>query len=132
MAPRFGRVLTARVTPFDDRGALDLDGAATLADWLVTNGSDGLVLCGTTGESPVLSDSEEVAFTRAVRAAVSVPILLGTGSNDTGYAVDATRRSAELGVDGVLVVTPYYNRPSQAGLDAHFRAVAAATELPVV
>jgi 4-hydroxy-tetrahydrodipicolinate synthase len=132
MAPRFGRVITAMVTPFDERGALDLDAAATLADWLVTNGSDGLVLCGTTGESPVLSDSEEVAFTRAVRAAVSVPILLGTGSNDTGYAVDASRRSAELGVDGVLVVTPYYNRPPQSGLEAHFRAIAAATPLPVV
>jgi 4-hydroxy-tetrahydrodipicolinate synthase len=132
MAPRFGRVITAMVTPFDDRGALDLDGAATLADWLVTNGSDGLVLCGTTGESPVLSDSEEVALTRAVRTAVSVPILLGTGSNDTAYAIEATRRSAELGVDGILVVTPYYNRPSQAGLEAHFRSGAAATELPVM
>ena len=132
MAPRFGRVMTAMVTPFDDRGALDLDAAATLADWLVTNGSDGLVLCGTTGESPVLSDSEEVALTRAVRAAVTVPILLGTGSNDTTYAVEATRRSAELGVDGVLVVAPYYNRPPQSGLDLHFRAIAAATKLPVL
>ncbi len=132
MSPRFGRVITAMVTPFDDRGALDLDGAATLADWLVTNGSDGLVLCGTTGESPVLSDSEEVALTKAVRAAVSVPILLGTGSNDTAYAVEATRRSSELGVDGVLVVTPYYNRPPQSGLDAHFRAIAGATDLPVI
>ena len=110
MSPRFGRVITAMVTPFDDDGALDLDGAAVLADWLVTNGSDGLVLCGTTGESPVLSDSEEIALTRAVRAAVGVPILLGTGSNDTSYAVEATRRAAELGVEGVLVVSPYYNR----------------------
>ena len=132
MAPRFGRVITAMVTPFDDRGALDLDAAATLADWLVNTGSDGLVLCGTTGESPVLSDSEEVALTKVVRDAVSVPILLGTGSNDSAYAVEATRRSAELGVDGVLVVTPYYNRPPQAGLETYFRSVAAATELPVV
>jgi len=132
MSPRFGRVITAMVTPFDDDGALDLDGAAVLADWLVTNGSDGLVLCGTTGESPVLSDSEEIALTRAVRAAVGVPILLGTGSNDTSYAVEATRRAAELGVEGVLVVSPYYNRPPQSGLDVHFRAIAAATELPVV
>jgi 4-hydroxy-tetrahydrodipicolinate synthase len=129
---RFGRVITAMVTPFDERGALDLDAAATLADWLVTNGSDGLVLCGTTGESPVLTDSEEVALTRVVRSTVSVPILLGTGSNDTAYAVEATRRSAELGVDGILVVTPYYNRPPQSGLDAHFRAIATATDLPVV
>ena len=132
MSPRFGRVITAMVTPFDDSGALDLDGAQTLASWLVENGSDGLVLCGTTGESPVLTDSEEVAFTRAVREAVDVPILLGTGSNDTAYAVDATRRAGELRVEGVLVVTPYYNRPSQAGLEAHFRAIASATELPVV
>jgi len=132
MSPRFGRVITAMVTPFDESGALDLDAAAVLADWLVNNGSDGLVLCGTTGESPVLSDSEEVAFTRAVRAAVGVPLLLGTGSNDTSYAVEATRRAADLGVDGVLIVTPYYNRPPQSGLDAHFRAVAAVTDLPIV
>lgn len=131
-APRFGRVITAMVTPFDDQGALDLDAAADLAVWLVDNGSDGLVLAGTTGESPVLSDSEEVALTKAVRSVVSVPILLGTGSNDTAYAVDATRRAEGLGVDGVLVVSPYYNRPSQAGLDDYYRKVAAATPLPVV
>ena len=112
--------------------ALDLDSAANLAAWLVDNGSDGLVLAGTTGESPVLSDSEEVALTRAVRSAVKVPLLLGTGSNDTAYAVSATRRAEQLGVDGVLVVGPYYNRPSQAGLDHYFRSVAAATPLPVV
>jgi 4-hydroxy-tetrahydrodipicolinate synthase len=120
------------VTPFDAEGALDLDAAATLADWLVTNGSDGLVLCGTTGESPVLSESEEVALTRAVRQATSVPIILGTGSNDTAWAVAASRRSAELGVDGLLVVTPYYNRPPQYGMEAHFRQIAAATELPIL
>ena len=131
-SPRFGRVVTAMVTPFDERGTLDLAAAETLAAWLVDNGSDGLVLCGTTGESPVLTDSEEVALTRAVRSAVSVPILLGTGSNDTAYAVEASRRAAELGVEGVLVVSPYYNRPSQAGLDHYFRTVAAATDLPVV
>jgi 4-hydroxy-tetrahydrodipicolinate synthase len=130
--PRFGRVITAMVTPFDEGGALDLDSAANLAAWLVDNGSDGLVLAGTTGESPVLSDSEEVALTRAVRSAVKVPLLLGTGSNDTAYAVSATRRAEQLGVDGVLVVGPYYNRPSQAGLDHYFRSVAAATPLPVV
>lgn len=131
-APLFGRVITAMVTPFDDQGALDLDAAANLANWLIDNGSDGLVLAGTTGESPVLSKSEEVALTRAVRAAVKAPILLGTGSNDTAFAVEATRRAEGLGVDGVLVVSPYYNRPSQAGLDHYFREVAAATSLPVV
>jgi len=132
MTPRFGSVLTAMVTPFDADGALDLDAAATLADWLVSNGSDGLVLCGTTGESPVLTESEEVALTKAVRQATSVPIILGTGSNDTAWAVAASRRAAELGVDGLLVVTPYYNRPPQYGLEAHFRQIAAATDLPVL
>ena len=131
-SPRFGRVITAMATPFDEQGALDLDASANLAAWLVDNGSDGLVLAGTTGESPVLSDSEEVALTKAVRDAVSVPLLLGTGSNDTAYAVEATRRAQGLGVDGVLVVSPYYNRPSQAGLDHYFRSIAQATELPVV
>lgn len=131
-APRFGRVITAMVTPFDDSGALDLDAAANLAAWLVDNGSDGLVLCGTTGESPVLTDSEEVALTKAVRSVVDVPLLLGTGSNDTAYAVQATRRAENLGVQGVLVVSPYYNRPSQAGLDHYYRSIAAATPLPVV
>lgn len=132
MTARFGQVITAMVTPFTDDGGLDLDGAATVADWLVNNGSDGLVLCGSTGESPVLSDAEEVALTRVVRDAVRVPILLGTGSNDTAYATEAARRSAELGVDGLLVVGPYYNRPPQSGIDAHYRAVATATDLPVV
>ncbi len=132
MTPRFGSVLTAMVTPFDADGALDLDAAATLADWLVSNGSDGLVLCGTTGESPVLTESEEVALTKAVRQATDVPIVLGTGSNDTAWAVAASRRAAELGVDGLLVVTPYYNRPPQYGLEAHFRQIAAATDLPIL
>ena len=131
-APRFGRVLPAMITPFDESGALDLDAAANLAAWLVENGSDGLVLAGTTGESPVLSDSEEVALTKAVRAAVKVPLLLGTGSNDTAYAVEATRRAEGLGVEGVLVVSPYYNRPPQSGIDHYYRSVAAATPLPVV
>ena len=124
---RFGQVVTAMVTPFDEQGELDLDAAANLAAWLVDNGSDGLVLAGTTGESPVLSDSEEVALTKAVREA-----LLGTGSNDTDYAVAASRRAEALGVEGVLVVSPYYNRPPQSGLDHYFRSVAAATDLPVV
>ena len=132
MNPRFGRVVTAMVTPFDDRGDLDLDAAAELAHWLVENGSEGLVLAGTTGESPTLTESEELVLFRKVREAVSVPILAGTGSNSTHSAVEHTKRASETGVDGILSVTPYYNRPSQAGLEAHFRAVAAATHLPVV
>ncbi len=132
MTATFGRVITAMVTPFDERGELDLDAAAELASWLVENGSDGLVLCGTTGESPTLTESEELVLFRTVRSAVSVPVIAGAGSNSTATAVEQTRRASELGVDAILSVTPYYNRPSQAGLDAHFRAVAAATDLPVI
>ena len=129
---RFGKVLTAMVTPFHDDGSLDLDGAATLARWLVEQGNDGLVVAGTTGEAPTLSDDEMVELWRAVRAAVDVPLLAGTGSNDTRHTIRLSQRAAETGVDGLLVVSPYYNRPPQAGLDAHFRAVASATDLPVV
>ncbi|MFZ4516772.1 MAG: 4-hydroxy-tetrahydrodipicolinate synthase [Microthrixaceae bacterium] len=132
MGARFGRVVTAMVTPFDERGDLDLDAAAELAQWLVETGSEGLVLAGTTGESPALTDSEALALFRRVRETVSVPVLAGTGSNSTAHAVELTRRAAETGVDGILSVTPYYNRPSQAGIEAHFRAVAAATDLPVL
>lgn len=132
MSATFGRVITAMVTPFDDRGELDLDAAVELANWLVENGSDGLVLCGTTGESPTLTESEELVLFRTVHGAVSVPVIAGAGSNSTATAVEQTRRASELGVDAILSVTPYYNRPSQAGLDAHFRAVAAATDLPVI
>ena len=132
MSATFGRVITAMVTPFDERGELDLDAAVELANWLVENGSDGLVLCGTTGESPTLTESEELVLFRTVRGAVSVPVIAGAGSNSTASAVEQTKRASELGVDAILSVTPYYNRPSQAGLDAHFRAVAAATELPVI
>ena len=132
MSATFGRVITAMVTPFDDRGELDLDAAVELANWLGENGSNGLVLCGTSGESPTLTESEELVLFRTVRGAVSVPVIAGAGSNSTATAVEQTRRASELGVDAILSVTPYYNRPSQAGLDAHFRAVAAATDLPVI
>ena len=132
MTATFGRVITAMVTPFDERGELDLDAAIELASWLVENGSDGLVLCGTTGESPTLTESEELVLFRTVRSAVSVPVIAGAGSNSTASAVEQTKRASELGVDAILSVTPYYNRPSQAGLEAHFRAVAAATDLPVL
>jgi 4-hydroxy-tetrahydrodipicolinate synthase len=132
-APRFGRVITAMVTPFDDGGALDLGVAVELARWLVAHGSDGLVLTGSTGESAVLSDDEKVALWEAVAGAVTVPVIAGTGSNDTAHSVDMTRRAAGSGVDGVLVVTPYYNRPAQAGIHEHFRACAeAAGDLPVM
>ncbi len=124
--PRFGRVITAMVTPFDDAGALDLDAAAELSRWLAAHGSDGLVLTGSTGESSVLTDEEKVALWRAVAGAVTIPVIAGTGSNDTAHSIDMTRRATETGVDGVLLVTPYYNRPSQNGIYEHFRAVAEA------
>ncbi|MDQ2677331.1 MAG: 4-hydroxy-tetrahydrodipicolinate synthase [Actinomycetota bacterium] len=132
MSPTLGRVITAMVTPFDERGDLDLDAAVELANWLAENGSDGIVLAGTTGESPTLTESEELVLFRKVSEAVSIPVIAGAGSNSTATAVEQTRRATETGVDAILSVVPYYNRPSQAGLDAHFRAVAAATDLPVV
>lgn len=129
---RFGRVLTAMVTPFDDDGRLDTEAAATLARWLVANGSDGLVLAGSTGESSVLTDDEDVELVRAVRAAVACPLVVGTTTNDTAHSIELTDRLGALGIDAVLAVCPYYNRPSQAGLRAHFTAVAEATDLPVM
>jgi len=129
---RFGRVLTAMVTPFDERGGLDLDAARDLARWLVAQGNDGLVVAGTTGESPVLSDREKLDLWAAVAEAVTVPVIAGTGSNDTAHSVHLTGEASRLGIAGLLVVTPYYNRPSQRGLEGHFRAVCAATSLPVM
>ena len=131
----FGRVLTAMVTPFNADGAVDLALAARLAEHLVSHGSDGLVLCGTTGESPTLSWQEQHRLFAAVKEALAgrVPLLAGSGSNCTAEAVEATREAAELGADGALVVVPYYNKPPQDGLEAHFRAVAAAApELPLM
>jgi 4-hydroxy-tetrahydrodipicolinate synthase len=120
------------VTPFDAEGALDLDAAAHLARWLADHGSDGLVVAGTTGEGSTLTDDEKLDLWRAVAQAVTIPVIANTGSNDTAHSVHLTAQAASLGVAGVLAVTPYYNRPSQAGLEAHFRAVAEATELPVM
>lgn len=134
-AAPFGRVLTAMVTPFAADGEVDLPLAARLADHLVTNGSDGLVICGTTGESPTLSWDEQHRLFTAVKEAVGgrAVLLAGSGSNCTAEAVEATRQAAELGADGALVVVPYYNKPPQAGMEAHFRAVAAAADhLPLM
>lgn len=129
---RFGRVITAMITPFDADGGLDLDGAQELAAWLVAHGSDALVVNGTTGESPTLSPAESIDLFRAVRRAVDVPVIAGTGSNDTAHAIRQSEAAAGIGVDALLVVAPYYNKPSQAGLDQHFRMLASATELPVI
>jgi len=129
---RSGAVITAMVTPFADDGSLDAPAAADLAEWLVDQGNDGLVLAGTTGESPTLTDDEKLELWRSVRAAVDVPLIAGSTSNDTQHSVELTEAAADVGMDGILAVTPYYNRPSQAGLEAHFRAIAAASNLPVI
>ena len=131
----FGRLLTAMVTPFAVDGSVDLALAGRLAQHLAQDGSDGIVVCGTTGESPTLSWDEQVQLLAAVRDAVGpgVKVLAGTGSNSTAEAVDATREAAAAGADGALVVVPYYNKPPQSGLEAHFRAVAeAAPQLPLM
>ncbi len=130
--PRFGQVLTAMVTPFHKDGSLNLDGAKRLARWLQDNGNDGLVIAGTTGESSVLTDDERLSLFAAVVEAVTIPVIAGTGTNDTAHSVHMTKEATKLGVAGILAVCPYYNRPSQAGIEAHIRAMSAATTLPVV
>jgi 4-hydroxy-tetrahydrodipicolinate synthase len=120
------------VTPFDAAGELDLGAAATLARWLVEQGNDGLVVAGTTGESPTLSVDEKLSLFETVVNAVPVPVIAGTTGSNTRADVDLTRSAAALGVAGILGVCPYYSRPSQSGIAAHFREVAAATDLPVI
>ncbi|MBE9622197.1 4-hydroxy-tetrahydrodipicolinate synthase [Mycolicibacterium smegmatis] len=131
---QLGTLLTAMVTPFKPDGSLDLDAAAQLAARLVDSGCDGLVLSGTTGESPTTSDDEKIALLRTVVDAVGdrARVIAGAGSYDTAHSVHLAKASAEAGAHGLLVVTPYYSRPAQAGLLAHFTAVADATDLPVV
>jgi 4-hydroxy-tetrahydrodipicolinate synthase len=130
----FGRTLTAMVTPFTRDGALDLGAAAALASELVDMGCDGLVVNGTTGESPTTSDDEKDRIVRAVVEAVGhrAHVVAGVGTNDTRHTVEAARTAEKAGAAGLLVVTPYYSRPPQDGLLAHFRAVADATALPVI
>ena len=132
MTPRFGRVLTAMISPFTKDDELDVEGAQTLARWLVEQGNEGLVIAGTTGESPTLTHEEQIDLIAAVVEAVDVPVIAGAGSNDTKAAVELTERCTEVGASGILTVTPYYNRPSQQGLIAHFSAIANATNLPVM
>ena len=123
---RFGRVVTAMVTPFDGDGALDLDGVRRLAKWLQENGNDGLVVGGTTGEASTLTDEEKLALFAATAEAVTIPVIAGTGTNDTAHSIKLTSQASKLGIAGILAVGPYYNRPSQAGIDAHVRAIASA------
>jgi 4-hydroxy-tetrahydrodipicolinate synthase len=131
-ATPFGTVLTAMVTPFTPDGALDLDGAAALATHLVDLGNDGLVVSGTTGESPTTTDDEKERLVRAVVEAVGdrAQVVAGVGTNDTAHTVEAARQAEKAGAHALLVVTPYYSRPPQAGLQKHFETVADATGLP--
>jgi 4-hydroxy-tetrahydrodipicolinate synthase len=129
---RFGRVLSAMVTPFDDNGALDLDVARQLARHLQQHGHDGLVVAGTTGEAPVLTDDERLSLIAAVVESVTIPVVAGSGTNDTAHSVHLTKEVAKLGAAGTLGLCPYYNRPSQAGIEAHLRAMAAASDLPMM
>lgn len=130
----FGRVLTAMVTPFDDAGALDYVQAAALAKRLANSGSDGIVVAGTTGESPTLSDEEKIALVRTVKEAVAgrALVVAGTGTYDTRHSIELTKEASRVGADGFLLVNPYYSRPSQDGLYAHFKAIADSTPKPVI
>ena len=129
-----GGILTAMVTPFDKNGELDEDAAVRLMHHLLENGSDGLVLAGSTGESPTLTDDEKCRLWELATAETrrDATIVAGTGTYDTRHSVELTERATEIGVDAVLVVTPYYNRPNRRGIKAHFETVAAATDLPVI
>jgi len=129
-----GGVITAIVTPFDEQLAVDEEAFVSLMHHLAANGSDGFVVCGTTGEASTLSDAEHMGLVElAVRERpAGVTIIAGAGSNDTRHAVELTERANEIGVDAVLSVTPYYNRPNRRGIIAHFEAVARASEVPVI
>ena len=133
-AAPFGRVLTAMITPFTEDGGLDLPGAQALADHLVTQGNDGLVISGTTGEAPTTSDAEKADLLRAVVDAVGgrAHVLAGVGTNDTAHSVELARTAEKAGATGLLAVTPYYSRPPEAGVLAHTERLAGATSLPVM
>lgn len=134
MSVNLGAMLTAMVTPFDERGRVDEDAAVTLMHHLIEHGSDGLVICGTTGEAVTMSDDEQAALialaVQEMRGKATV--VAGVGSNDTRHAVALTERATELGADALLSVNPYYNRPSRRGIIAHYREVVRATELPIL
>jgi 4-hydroxy-tetrahydrodipicolinate synthase len=128
----FGSVLTAMITPFTPEGALDIDGAVALAKYLVAEGSNGLVVAGSTGESTMLDDDERISLWECVASAVAVPVVAGSTTGDTRHSVALTQAAEQAGVAGILATTPYYSRPSQSGIAQHFQAVATATKLPVV
>lgn len=130
----FGTLSVAMVTPFTNDGAVDYNEAQKLANKLVDEGCDSLVVTGTTGETSTLTDEENVGMFKAVLEAVGdrAKVIAGTGTNDTAHSINLSKRAAEVGVHGLLIVTPYYNKPSQAGVQAHFEAIASATDLPVM
>jgi 4-hydroxy-tetrahydrodipicolinate synthase len=130
----FGQVLTAMVTPFDQNGIIDFEATKALVNHLIENGSDGLVIAGTTGESPTLTTDEKVELFKFVVNVVEgrVPVIAGTGSNNTKASISLTRLAEEAGVDGIMLVTPYYNKPSQEGMYQHFKAIAEATSLSIM
>ncbi len=130
--PRFGNVITAMVTPFLPDGSLDIDGTVRLAKWLTEHGNDGLVLAGSTGEGTVLSDEEKRDLWSSVAESLTIPVMAATGTADTRHTIQLTRTAQECRVDGILLVTPYYLRPSQQGLFDHFKAVSESTDLPVI
>lgn len=134
MGGRFGRVITAMVTPFKEDLSLDVARAQELARWLVDTGSDGLVVAGSTGEAATLSDDEKVTLWKAVAEAVEgkAKVIAGSGTYDTAHSIHLTEEAERAGVDGILAVTPYYNKPPQRGLIEHFTKIAGATELPVL
>ncbi len=130
----FGRLITAMITPFAKDGSIDWDGVATLANHLADHGHDAIAVNGTTGEAPTTKSSEKLEIIKVVKSTVGsrVKVLSGAGDNETSYTVEQAKRSAEAGADGLLIVTPYYNKPPQAGIEAHFKAVAGATDLPIM
>jgi 4-hydroxy-tetrahydrodipicolinate synthase len=130
----FGRLITAMVTPFAADGSIDWDGVARVAHHLADHGHDAIAVNGTTGEAPTTKSSEKLEIIKVVKSAVGsrVKVLSGAGDNETSYTVEQAKRSADAGADGLLIVAPYYNKPPQAGIEAHFKAVAAATDLPIM
>jgi 4-hydroxy-tetrahydrodipicolinate synthase len=130
----FGRLITAMVTPFAKDGSIDWEGVATLANHLADHGHDAIAVNGTTGEAPTTKSSEKLEIIKVVKSTVGsrVKVLSGAGDNETSYTVEQAKRSADAGADGLLIVTPYYNKPPQAGIEAHFKAVASATDLPIM
>lgn len=134
MISDFGRLLTAMVTPFDTNGEVDYKRAAELSDMLIQTGTEGIVVTGTTGESPTLTHEEEYKLYKTVKdvAGNRATVIAGTGSNSTRTTIESTKKASEIGVDGAMIVVPYYNKPSQEGMYQHFKAVADATDLPMI